>query len=200
MKDKISLLFLFLFLFLFFSKSQNLDKLAGIPNDYFKEEIRIYKDRGITNSGTIFRIYKENTVWKAERIQWFSPNQISSDEFRSVPPQKTDLSSDKKFEIIFMNLKALNIGVLPMEDAFEYKKEKKSVVWDEDEKQYVFLTKKNRITDGYSYSIIYQSAGKYNEFTYNNPESYLKQFPEIDELHYFVEILKYIRTEFKIDF
>ena len=71
MKDKISLLFLFLFLFLFFSKSQNLDKLAGIPNDYFKEEIRIYKDRGITNSGTIFRIYKENTVWKAERIQWF---------------------------------------------------------------------------------------------------------------------------------
>lgn len=30
--------------------------------------------------------------------------------------------------------------------------------------------------------------------------SYLKHYPEIDELNYFVDILKYIRKEFNIEF
>lgn len=133
MKNKIS--FLFLFLFLLFFKGQDIDKLSGLSNDYLKEEIRIYKDRGITNSGLIFRIYKENKVWNAESIQWFLPTEISSDEFKTVRPNKINLSFNRNIELIFMNLDALNIGVLPMEDAFEYKKDKKSVVWDGDENE-----------------------------------------------------------------
>ncbi|WP_373709094.1 hypothetical protein [Kaistella sp.] len=198
MKNKIS--FLFLFLFLLFFKGQDINKLSGLSNDYLKEEIRIYKDRGITNSGLIFRIYKENKVWNAESIQWFLPTEISSDEFKTVRPNKIDLSFNRNIELIFMNLDALNIGVLPMEDAFQYKKDKKSVVWDDDENQYLLQIKKVEILDGTSYSVIYHSNEKYNEFTYNNPESYLQKFPEIDELSSFVEILKYIRKEFKIDF
>ncbi len=188
-------------LFSFFLNAQNLDSLAGLSSTIHKNEIRIYKDRGITNSGIIFRIYEIDSIWKAETIQWFLPKQISSDEFERIKPIKINLSSDKNIEEIFMNLEALNIGYLPMEDAFDYKKEKKSVIWDEDEKQYLFQTfHSSRILDGNGYSIIYQSGSKTNKFTYNNPRSYLKLFPEIDELKSFVEILNYIETQFKIKF
>lgn len=179
---------------------QNIDKLAGLSNNYNEQEIRIYKDRGNTNSGIILRIFEENKVWKAEKIQWFLPKEISYDKFESVKPIKIDLLKDKKLEVIFMNLEALNIGFLPKEEAFEYKKEKKSVIWDEDEKQFSSHISKIAILDGTGYSTIYKSGKNHNEFHYSNPESYLKKFPEVDELTSFVEILKYIRKEFKIDF
>lgn len=198
MSFKFSFLFTFIFSFIF--NAQDIDKLAGLPNDYFEKEIRIYKDRGIYNSGFVFRIYKENKVWKAEKIQWFLPKEISSDEFDLIKSIKIDLSKDKNLEVIFMNLEALNIGFLPKEEAFEYKKEKKSVIWDEDEKQFSSQISTIAILDGTGYSIIYKSGKNHNEFDYSNPESYLKKFPEIDELNSFVEILKYIRKEFKIDF
>ena len=192
--------FLFIFFFSFILNAQDFDKLAGLPHDYFDKEIRIYKDRGIYNSGIIFRIFEENKVWKAEKIQWFMPAQVSSDEFKPIPPQKTELFSDKNLEIIFMNLEALNIGFLPKEEAFEYKKQKKSVIWDDDEKQYALQNTVIGILDGTGYSVIYKSGKNHNVFDYRNPESYLNKFPEIDELTSFVEILKYLRTEFKIDF
>ena len=111
--------FLFIFIFSFFLNAQDFDKLAGLPNEYFEKEIRIYKDRGITNSGTIFRIYNESNLWKAEKIQWFLPKEISSDEFEIIPPIIKNKSANKNLELIFMNLEALNIAFLPMEDAFE---------------------------------------------------------------------------------
>ena len=47
------------------------DYYAQIPEKIENEqEIRIYKGNGITNSGRIFRIFKENKTWKAELIQW----------------------------------------------------------------------------------------------------------------------------------
>ncbi len=193
-------LFLFFFLFSFLLNAQDMNKLAGLTSKYTNQEIRIYKDRGTTNSGNVFRIFKENKVWKAEIIQWFMPILISPDEFNTVAPRKTDLSYDKNLEVIFMNLEALNIGFLPIEDAFKYKTEKKSVIWDDDEQQYLQQTSNIAILDGTGYSVIYQSGENHNEFNYSNPESYLKHFPEIDELNSFAEILKYIRKEFKIDF
>lgn len=180
--------------------AQNIDELARIPSEYKEREIRIYKDRGITNSGFVYRIYEDKNKWNAEIIQWFLPKQISSDEFERVNPVKRNLVSKENLEKVFINLEALNIGFLPMEDAFEYKKEKNEVIWDEDNKQFVIQTSKTAILDGTSYSVVYQSFKNYNEFTYSNPERYLEKFPDIDELHSFQEILKYIRVKFNLDF
>ena len=191
---------LFALLFSFILNAQDFDKLAGLSDNHFEKEIRIYKDNGITNSGIIIRIFNDENIWKAEEIQWFLPKKISSDTFENIPPITKNISSNKNLERIFMNLEALNIGVLPMEDGFEYKKEKKSIIWNEDEKEFVMHTSKTAILDGNSYSVIYRSGKKYNEFTYNNPEGYLQKFPEIDEINSFMEILKYIRKEFKMEF
>ncbi|MBO6201651.1 MAG: hypothetical protein J6N74_08540 [Chryseobacterium sp.] len=194
------LIFSFLFLFTFL-KSQNVDKLANIPSELEKSEIRIYKDRGITNSGHIFRIYKKDKTWKAELIQWFLPKEISRDEFELVKPKLIVLKYEKSLEEIFVNLQARNINYLPKEETFEYKKStNKKVVFDEDENGFVFHQQVMSMLDGTGYFVKYQAGKQKNDFNYSNPESYLKNFPEIDELNYFVDILKYIRKEFNIKF
>lgn len=193
------LIFSFLFLFTFL-KSQNVDSLANIPSELRETEIRIYKDRGITNSGHIFRIYQEGKIWKAELIQWFLPKEISKDEFERVQPKLTVLKSEKSLEEIFTNFEARNIKFLPKEDSFQYKKEKSEVIYDEDEKAFAVYKKVVGILDGTGYLVKYQHFKQQNEFDYSNPESYLKHYPEIDELNYFVDILKYIRQEFNIEF
>jgi len=196
------LLSVFSFLFLItFLKSQNVDQLANIPYKLKEFEIRIYKDRGITNSGHIFRIYKEEKIWKAELIQWFLPKEISKDEFERVKPKLTVLKSEKSLEELFLNIKARNIGFLPKEEYFRYKKDKSQVIYDEEEKDWLFETKNSiLVLDGTGYLVKYQSGKQQNEFDYSNPESYLKHYPEIDELNYFVDILKYIRKELNIEF
>ncbi|TDX84017.1 hypothetical protein [Epilithonimonas xixisoli] len=194
-----SLRFLFLFLFAIV-KSQNIDSLANVPSELKETEIRIYKDRGITNSGFVFRIYKEDKTWKANLTQWFLPKEISRDEVEWIKPEITILKSEKSLEEVFVNVEARNIKFLPKEETFKYKKSNKKVEYDEDEKAFLMTTLLMTVVDGTGYSVKYQSGKQQNEFSYNNPESYLKEYPNIDELNDFVDILKYIRKEFNIEF
>lgn len=195
------LLILYFLLSFLFLKSQNVDSLANIPSELKETEIRIYKDRGIYNSGNVFRIYKDNKIWKAELIQWFLPKEINKDEFELIKPKITILKPQKSLEELFLNLRALNIEFLPKEEYFQYKKEKRKVVYDEEEKDWLFeTTDLISILDGSGYLVKFKSGKQKNEFNYNNPESYLKHYPEINELISFVDILKYIRKEFNIEF
>ena len=197
MKYLLKILFLFFAIFL---QGQNVDNLANIPPELKETEIRIYKDRGITNSGFVFRIYKENNNWKSELIQWFLPKEISKDEFEKIPPRLSLLKSQKSLEEIFVNIEARNIKYLPKEENFQYKKSKNEVIYDEDEKAFLVQSKVISVLDGIGYLVKYKSGNQYNEFDYSNPETFLKTYPEIDELKSFVDILNYIRKEFDINF
>ena len=181
-------------------QAQNVDNLANIPSELKETEIRIYKDRGITNSGNVFRIYKENNIWKAELIQWFLPKEISKDEFEKIPPKLNILKSKKSLEEIFVNIETKNIEYLPKEETFEYKKSRNKVVFDEDFQAFITTKTMSSVLDGTSYLVKYKSGKQVNEFNYSNPETYLKTYPEIDELNYFIDILNYIRKEFDISF
>lgn len=183
-----------------FLQAQNIDNLANIPPELKETEIRIYKDRGITNSGFVFRIYKENNNWKSELIQWFLPKEISKDEFEKIPPRLSLLKSQKSLEEIFVNIEARNIKYLPKEEVFQYKKSKNEVIYDEDEKAFLVQSKVISVLDGTGYLVKYKSGNQVNEFNYSNPETYIKTYPEIDELKSFVDILNYIRKEFDINF
>lgn len=113
----------FLFLFLFaIVKSQNIDSLANIPSELKETEIRIYKDRGIYNSGFVFRIYKEDKTWKAELVRWFLPYQISKVEFKTISPSLKILKTNKSLEEVFVDFQLRNISYLPKEESFRYKK------------------------------------------------------------------------------
>ena len=197
MNSSFKILFLFFEIFL---QAQNVDNLANITSELKETEIRIYKDRGITNSGNVFRIYKENNIWKAELIQWFLPKEISKDEFEKIPPKLYVLKSQKSLEEIFVNIEAKNIESLPKEETFEYKKSRNKVVFDEDFQAFITTKTVSSVLDGTGYLVKYKSGKQVNEFNYSNPETYLKTYPEIDELNYFVDILNYIRKEFDISF
>lgn len=197
MKCLLNFLFLLIPFCLF---GQSIDVLANISSELNDTEIRIYRDRGITNSGEIFRIYKENNVWKAELIQWFLPKQLRKDEFERIPPKINVLKSQKPLDEIFLNIEAKNINFLPKQNYFEYKKSKNDVVFDDTFQTFIILKKVSAVLDGTGYLVKYKSGNLQNEFEYDNPETFLKMFPEIDELKDFVDILKYIRKEFNINF
>ncbi len=197
MKYSIKILFLFFAIFL---QAQNVDNLANIPPELKETEIRIYKDRGITNSGFVFRIYKENNNWKSELIQWFLPKEISKDEFEKISPRISLLKSQKSLEEIFVNIEARNIKYLPKEEVFEYKKSRNKVIFDEAFQAFITTKTVNSVLDGTGYLVKYKSGKQVNEFNYSNPETYLKTYPEIDELNSFVDILNDIRKEFDINF
>lgn len=180
-------------------QKRSADFYAQIPEKIDNErEIRIYQGNGITNSGKIFRISNENKIWKAELIQWFFDKQISSDEFQSVKPIVTKLKANKNLYEIFLNIEARNIGFLPKEEYFKYKKEKQEVIFDEEEKDYVIQVLSMSVLDGVDYLVKYKNEKRYNEFHYNNPQSYLESIPNIDEYKSLIEILKYIESEFNI--
>ncbi|UQB67394.1 hypothetical protein [Epilithonimonas zeae] len=191
--------FKFLLIFLFaIVKSQNIDFLANIPSELKESEIRIYKDRGITNSSYVFRIYQEDKTWKANLIQWFLPKKLDKE---LIKPKNTILKSEKSLEEIFVNIQARNINYLPKEEAFQYKKtSNKKVIFDTDENAFVFHQQLMSVLDGTGYLVKYKAGKQQNEFEYSNPESYLKNYPGIDELQDFVGILKYIRKQFNIEF
>ncbi len=128
------------------------------------------------------------------------PKKISKDEFEKIPPKLIFLKSQKSLEEIFVNIEAKNIKYLPKEENFQYKKSKNEVVYDYDEKAFLIQTKVSSVLDGTGYLVKYKSGKQVNEFNYSNPETYLKTYPEIDELNSFVDILNDIRKEFDINF
>lgn len=195
-----TLLQIFLLLMISFFKGQRVDTLANIPLKLEKEnEVRIYAGNGITNSGKIFRMYlNENKKWNAELIQWFFPKKISEDKFESIPPIVTKPKSRKPLEEVFLNLEVLNIGYLPKEEFFNYKKSKREVVFDKDEKEYVLMSQEISVSDGADFLVKYKSNKKQNEFHYLNPQVYLDQYPGIDEYESFMKILKYVEDNFNI--
>ncbi|QBO58003.1 hypothetical protein [Chryseobacterium salivictor] len=188
----------FIFIFSICRGQKGADYWAKIPEKIQNEkEIRIYKDYSITNGGKVFLIYLQDNKWNAELIDWNFPSEFGTHEFQTIEPRITKLKAD---EINFMNFEIRNIEFLPNENTFQYKKEKREIVYDEDLKENVISTSKMMVMDGVSYRVIYKNGKLQNSFNYSNPKSYLKDFPEINELKSFFEILNYIETEFKIKF
>ena len=134
MKILFQILFLFLTISLNAQQRRSADYYAQIPEKIENEqEIRIYKDFSLTNGGKIFRIYFKNNKCNAELISWFFPIQTSSDEYNSENPEVTKFQCSDK---TFMNFEIRNIQYLPKEDYFNYKREKKTVVLNDETKKY----------------------------------------------------------------
>ena len=52
--------------------------------------------------------------------------------------------------------------------------------------------------DGTSYKVFVKNNNKTNKIELDNPESYLKLYPEVDELNDYCNLLKLINTTFPI--
>jgi hypothetical protein len=189
-----NLIIIILLLFSLKARSQNIDSLLSLSDTLKNKcELRIYKDQGITTTGFVFILSKnEKDEWKSEYIQWYEPT--LNKKFRFY---KKELKYDKNYLELWLTIQTKNIEFLPNESYFKYKKEKQTI--EKDDGEYFLALHKATIIDGNMYKIKYKNGNIKNEIEYNNPESYLKSNPEIDELFDFVEILRVLRSEFNIE-
>ena len=161
----------------------------------YKQEIRIYKES--TNAKTvIFRMYneKENN-WIVEISYYDIPlKQITKiDKFR-FPKENIGKLKPKDAELIWLNLLVTNIEFLPSMETIRYKFDKPHIDFDRSERGIV--RNKKHILDGIGYKVYVRNGKNKNSFSFDNPESYLKYYPTVDELMSYNELLSVLEKEF----
>lgn len=197
---------LLVFLFSIGASAQRVSKVNSDSNLSdsltYETEVRIYRGVGELDDTSLFRMFKDTTgKWTAE---FYEPHTKVSGQF-NVRLEKPTLQSENDMEFIFQNFLRSHIMDLPSMSEIRWKLVKRGVVEKVEEASlgykigdYALRNKVLLVSDGEGYSVQVKSRGKVNEFYYSNPESYLKEYPEIDELIYMCEILDLIRNEFHI--
>ena len=195
---------------LLFSIGISAQDISGINADLglsdslnYKSEIRIYQGGGTTNYSSLFRMLKNDSEkWEVQFYEHFA----KVGEETQLRTKKHALKSENNLEFIFQSLVRSHILVLPGLSEIEWKlvklgniqKIKTTTRSGEEIEEYELLTTKIAILDGEGFKILAKGWNKTNEFEYANPDGYLKEYPEIDELIYMCEILNIIRNEFGI--
>lgn len=197
--SRLYLFFTLLFQFCFLSGQQLLDydKILKIENLKFNNnEIRVYKKYSTSTGLELFRLYEdENNHWKAEFYQTYS--QGNQKEFK-VNIRKSKLNSLKNLELLWMQILDTDVMYLPKMDKIQYKLNKKNKDYQVEDGEILSSTSRSFVLDGVDYYTFIKNNTDQNEFEYDNPESYLQKYPNVDELISFQELLNLIRNEFKI--
>jgi hypothetical protein len=160
----------------------------------FEKEIRIYRGFGITNLTEIFRMYQDDSDdWKIESYRFYQ----DFENFKKSKIEKTELTAKTNAEFAWVSLLQTKVSELPDMSDIRYKMQKRGKV-ELIDGEYQTMNEELFITDGTGYALKVRNHDKLNEIYYDNPEIYLKHYPEIDELIFFSELLGIIRTEFTI--
>ena len=174
-------------------------KLADSLN--YKTEIRIYQNLGITNYSSLFRMYKDEKDWIVE----FYKHYAKVEGITELKIEKQTLKSKNDMQFVLLNLIRSNILNLPSLEEIRWKlikrgnvELKKTKERGEIIEEYDLENNKMLIMDGESFKIQVNCWNKKNEFKFSNPNIYLKEFPEVDELIFMSEILNIVRDEFGI--
>lgn len=165
-------------------------------------EVRIYQGGGITNYSSLFRMFKDKSrKWIAE----FYEHYAKVDGQVELRTEKQTLKSKNDMEFVFQNLVRSHILDLPNKSEINWKLVTRGNVEKIERnfrgkkiEEYELLNKKVSVLDGEGFNIQVTGWSRNNEFEYFNPDSYLKHYPDIDELIYMCEILNIIRDEFGI--
>lgn len=165
-------------------------------------EIRVYESYGTSNYTSLFRMYKDSSEkWKIKFYEHYA-EVIGASKLRT---EENDLKTDKDIEFIYHNLLRSYILDLHSQETIQWKLKKRGKVEKvrntfrgKTIEEYTLISRKTSIVDGNFYTVKVKTPYKTNNFTFSNPESYLKIYPEIDELIYMSEILSIIKNEFGI--
>lgn len=189
-----------LFLFLLISSnillSQNIVEYNRILKTdsllFNKSEIRVYKKYATSTGLEMFRLYQDHLNWVGE---WYNTEATDN---HSVKIKKSTIDSLKTTDLVWVKIIDTDILYLPHWENIQYKLEKKNKEYFTEDGEIVSSRSKSLIIDGVSYYVKIKNGQQENEFEYNNPESYLKIYPNVDELISFKDLLALLRNEFKI--
>jgi hypothetical protein len=180
-------------------KNSKLSKILNLPKLSKSEiEVRIFKDIATTNGGSVFILRKDYmNPWESLLYEYTfkMKKNIATNKIQSL--KVTKLKFTENPDSLFKSLLSNNILILPDESIIESQKRVKIY----NEVRGTIGYKKTEIIDGVGYDVeIKYKDEKLIYYTYSNPKTYLKHYPNIKELENFVTILNIIQKYFDIDF
>ncbi len=173
---------------------QHLNEKIGLAEDLNSKELRVYKVSDITNYVSLFRLYQnEEQIWKAVHYEChFIHEDDGGDDFRHI-----ELPSSKELNYVWLEILNSDVLYLPKESVFRYKLKSKARI-ENVEGKYERVVRETAILDGSHYLIQVRDGEKENSFEYDNPETYHKHYPDVDELQSFVTLKKILKKRFAV--
>ncbi len=168
------------------------------PKLEFEKEIRIYKDYSIKEKMEIFRMYdRGNNDWIA-CIYSYSKKFKSATKITEIVFSKEEKENLKIKDptLIWLNILLCNVEYLPDLKDIDYKLNVSSIELENGE--YSISKRKNKSLDGENYWVFIRNGKNKNHFNFDNPESYLKSYPKVDELISYNKILSVIKKAFNL--
>ncbi|MDA6071394.1 hypothetical protein NJT12_17375 [Flavobacterium sp. AC] len=181
-------------------KAQNIseiNKVLEIPDTLgFEKEIRIYKDYSTSSTIKILRMHdEEKNNWIVE-IFWYSKssNSVTKTDQIQFPKENLGKLKPKDANLIWLNLLLTNVEFLPSMTSIQYKFEKPFI--DTEKGEEIIVKKKFLVIDGVGYQVYVKNGKLKNSFSFDNPETYLKRYPNVNELISYNELLSILKKEF----
>lgn len=119
--------------------------------------------------------------------------------------KRQTLTSKNDMEYVFQNFLRSYVMELPSLEEIRWKLGTREPVKKVTEnfrgkmkETYEFWKKEIFVLDGEGYEVQAKNGDEKHFFNYDNPDSYLTHYPEIDELNYMMEILEIVRSEFGV--
>jgi hypothetical protein len=146
----------------------------------------------------IFRMYDEgNNNWVVIIYSYSKTlSQVTKIDKLGFPKEKIGKLKSQDANLIWLNLLLTNVEFLPDMESIEYKLSTPFIDLEKGEK--VFTRKKVLVTDGAGYHVYIKNGKIKNDFSFYNPETYLKYYPKVDELIAYNELLSIIKKEFNL--
>jgi hypothetical protein len=164
----------------------------------FEREIRIYKDYSITTSIEIFRMYDEGQNNWTVVIYYYNKEFKTATKINEIqfPKENIGKLKVKDANLIWLNFILNDIEYLPSIKDIDYKLKTTSIEIEDGEK--IILKRKISPLDGESYEVFVKNGKVENHFIFNGLNSYLKHYPQVDELISYNKLLSIINTEFNL--
>lgn len=192
MKNKFLAILLFIFSQSFSQTVSEINKTLNIPDSLtHKKEIRVYKWYQTTNGSELFRMFYNGEEWEYifyKHYNKLSDNNQSTFEKIILAPQNKDL--------VWLKIGITDIDHLPNIEEIRYKLKKSEIVFYDG--QYAVSENKIYPTDGFGYQALYKEENVFNNITFNNYQSYLDKYPNVDELIAYAKLISVISEEFGI--
>ena len=194
MKGTFLTILLIFFSQLFGQNISEINKAINISDSLTNEEIRVYKSFEGTNGSEVFRMYKiDRNNWTVELYKYFK----SIDNNHKSKFEMSKLTSKTDLNLVWLYILACDVEFLPNIKDIDYKlKGKAEIVLDRGE--YYLSNRKIKPLDGNGYKAFFKDIKKKNNFDFRNFDSYLEEYPDVDELDSYSKLVNVIQKEFGI--
>jgi hypothetical protein len=176
---------------------ENLNKKAHIPelsNSSNQIDLRIYLDRGITNGGHFLWIRKNEGNWAGTKYDYFLKIRKNGKIGKIKKVNATSVEPTNSWEMLWRTLNEQRISELTSQDSIQHKLRKE--VTTPRGKGYQVIS----VMDGSDYYIELKEDKKIIKYSFHSPWVYLDNFPDVEELKNYCEIVSIIESELKIKF